>query len=321
MITQVNHEICFGDATGSLSVAISGGTAPYSYNTTSINGPYDAVADPTDLLIENLNGGTTHVVFIEDANGCRTNVFQEINVGVDLSSSVATNYSCNNGAPMSTTIVSLVDSSIENEVLYILDSDDINLATPDNVFENVGPGEHYINILHSGGCMIPTATFTVDELNPVMVELIQGDINEIAFVPSGGSGDYTYYINDEPIAEPSYFVVSSEEYTVKVIDSEGCEASLVVSMEFVDVEIPKFFTPDGDGINDVWYVKNASGYKNLQVIVYDRYGRKLYSIFREGEWNGNYEGTDLPAGDYWYIIKLNHEDDKREFIGNFTIYR
>ena len=38
-------------------------------------------------------------------------------------------------------------------------------------------------------------------------------------------------------------------------------------------------------------------------------------------WDGFYNQADLPTGDYWYIIKLNGDEDTREFVGHFTLYR
>jgi gliding motility-associated-like protein len=38
-------------------------------------------------------------------------------------------------------------------------------------------------------------------------------------------------------------------------------------------------------------------------------------------WEGLYQDTKMPTGDYWYVVKLNGEEDDREFVGHFTLYR
>jgi len=44
--------------------------------------------------------------------------------------------------------------------------------------------------------------------------------------------------------------------------------------------------------------------------------------FREGQfWDGKYNDKELPTGDYWYVLKLQNENDSREFVGHFTLYR
>ncbi|WP_010181959.1 T9SS type B sorting domain-containing protein [Aquimarina agarilytica] len=67
-------------------------------------------------------------------------------------------------------------------------------------------------------------------------------------------------------------------------------------------------------------------FSNMEVMIFDRYGRLLEEFKgikqrRNGEgWNGTYKGTNMPSGDYWYLIKLN-DDQGREFTGHFTLYR
>jgi len=67
-------------------------------------------------------------------------------------------------------------------------------------------------------------------------------------------------------------------------------------------------------------------FANIEVMVFDRYGR-LLEQFRgildtsAGEgWDGTYEGNNMPSGDYWYLVKLNDRRG-REFTGHFTLYR
>jgi gliding motility-associated-like protein len=92
-------------------------------------------------------------------------------------------------------------------------------------------------------------------------------------------------------------------------------------MEFIDIEIPNFFTPDGDGFRDTWVIRNAEGFPDIYVKIFDRYGRTVKEWIRQGEWDGSYNKADLPTGDYWYVIKLNGPNDDREFVGHVTIYR
>ncbi|WP_010521370.1 T9SS type B sorting domain-containing protein [Aquimarina agarivorans] len=67
-------------------------------------------------------------------------------------------------------------------------------------------------------------------------------------------------------------------------------------------------------------------FENIEVMVFDRYGRLIEEFKgiqqrRNGEgWDGTYKGTNMPSGDYWYLIKLN-DDKGREFTGHFTLYR
>jgi gliding motility-associated-like protein len=95
-----------------------------------------------------------------------------------------------------------------------------------------------------------------------------------------------------------------------------------IEMEFIDIEIPNYFTPDGDGMNDFWIPNNLEGFPEILIKIYDRYGRVIAELsYGVQGWDGTYDGKELPTGDYWYVIKLNGERDEREFVGHFTLYR
>ena len=151
----------------------------------------------------------------------------------------------------------------------------------------------------------------------------QNNINEITAVVNGGLEDYTIYFDGQDNGTDNTYIINrTDTYTVRVVDQNGCEATAEIFMEFIDIEIPNFFTPDGDGLNDGWSPDNIEAFPNVLTIIYDRYGRELYRMeINDASWDGMYQGNNLPSGDYWYVIKLRGENDDREFIGHFTLYR
>ena len=153
--------------------------------------------------------------------------------------------------------------------------------------------------------------------------LEQSNLNEISALGIGGKEGYTYYFDGQNNGEDNVFNIRrTDTYSVRVVDANGCEATGSIFMEFIDIEIPNFFTPDGDGQNDFWIPRNIEQFPDIFIKIFDRYGRQIYVIQdNEQGWNGLYDQVDLPSGDYWYIIKLNGEEDKREFVGHFTLYR
>jgi len=102
---------------------------------------------------------------------------------------------------------------------------------------------------------------------------------------------------------------------------EACGHSVFMYKEFMDVVIPNYFTPNGDGQYDTWAPLNLASYPNAETVIYDRYGRKIATLNNKEEWDGTYGGEALPTGDYWFILRLNEPDDNRTFKGHFTLYR
>ena len=55
--------------------------------------------------------------------------------------------------------------------------------------------------------------------------------------------------------------------------------------------------------------------------IYDRYGRKIATLPAGEKWDGTYNGSPLPTGDYWYVVETDVEGNIRDFVGHFTLYR
>ena len=316
--TTVLPEICAGSEDGSISLALSGGTGPYSTSLNS-NNPTDFVQDQT--LFTDLAAGT-YVIFVRDSQGCETNVFAEIEPGVNLNATVTPVYECTGDAPLNSINVVLEDPSVASDVLYALDSTDPMDMVLEPSFTNIAAGNHYLAISHANGCTI-TIPFVIQGFDPLVLTLEQNNINEITAIATGGLQEYTFYfgaVNNG--ANNSFMINRTDTYIVTVVDENGCEATAQIFMEFIDIEIPNFFTPNGDGSNDLWRPRNQEAFPEILTIIFDRYGRELYRMgLNDPGWNGLYQNNELPTGDYWYIIKLNGANDDREFTGHFTLYR
>ena len=317
MTANALPEICVNSNDGSISVAITGGTAPYS---TSLNSNADAdyVADQTEFT--GLAAGT-YIIFVKDAQGCETNVAAEVQSGVNLNATVTPYYECTGDVPDNFIKVTLEDPSVAGDVLYGLDSDDPAAMVLDPDFTNMTPGAHYLTIAHANGCT-NTIDFTIDAFEPLALTLQQNNLNEITAVATGGKKDYKYKFNEvDNGSDNTFYIKKTGTYTVTVTDANGCVMSANIEMEFIDVELPNFFTPDGDGKNDFWAPKNTQAYPQILTVIFDRYGREVARLGINDNWNGLYREKELPSGDYWYIVKLNGEADEREFVGHFTLYR
>ncbi|PKA97060.1 putative repeat protein (TIGR01451 family)/gliding motility-associated-like protein [Flavobacteriaceae bacterium MAR_2009_75] len=309
-------EICVGEENGTIDLTISGGTAPYSTRLAT-----ESTYIENRTLFENLAGGD-YIIYVQDAKGCEDNMFIRVDAGVNLNALVEPVYGCNGNTPNNYINIILEDPSIEEEVLFGIDTTDPSEMQLNPFFRDLPPGNHYVAISHENGC-IATHNFIIDDYEPLQIAVTQTNINEITATVTGGKEEYTIYFGDVSNgADNTYFIKETDTYLVTVIDENGCEASASIFMEFIDIEIPNFFTPNGDGANDIWQPKNMEIFPDIYISIYDRYGRTVYTFKdNEDDWDGIYQNSNLPSGDYWYIIKLNGESDTREFVGHFTLYR
>jgi gliding motility-associated-like protein len=136
----------------------------------------------------------------------------------------------------------------------------------------------------------------------------------------------SFSYNQQICTGSSYFfdgqyLTISETYTKIVPSSSGCDSVIVLSldvMDCVEIEIPIFFTPNVDGVNEKWEIKNISHYEHV-VEIFDRFGKLLQRWENNFTgWDGTYNGRPMPSADYWYRIIIN---DKESYAGHFTLLR
>lgn len=318
--SSIVQEICFDDNNAQFSIVASGGTLPYSVSVDNPSGPFTTgTAIQTQFNFTNLTGGN-HTVYIKDANNCILNWTVALDNAVKLNPTTSINYDCVSNAQNNLVTVQL-DSSISNTALvqFALDG---GVYQTSNAFSNLSPGNHFIRVKHINGCVKDTPVFTILKMDPLVLSLRAGGLNEIIAVPSGGGGNYTFTFEGEYYGStPNYIYYTTQDYLVTVKDANGCISSATQKFNYIDICTPNYFTPNGDGINDTWAPGCTINYKNLTYTILDRYGRELGSYRLGQTWDGKYQGAELPSGDYWYVLKLNDPKDDREFVGHFTLYR
>ena len=67
-------------------------------------------------------------------------------------------------------------------------------------------------------------------------------------------------------------------------------------------------TPNDDGKNDYWYIGNVSDIQGSSVAIFNRWGTKMFETSNyDNDWDGTYNGAELPDGTYYYVIEHNGE--------------
>lgn len=169
-----------------------------------------------------------------------------------------------------------------------------------------------------------TKTFTIEASGIATIEdIIINDFQEnnsaIIQVAASSLGDYEFSLDGINYQDSNVFSnLNAGEYTVYIQDKKGCG---IVFETFYILDYPKYFTPNNDGYNDTWYIKNLEkrNLENSIITVFDRYGKLLKQISGSSEgWNGTFNGNLLPASDYWFEIKLTNGKSVK---GHFTLKR
>ncbi|UYQ94899.1 gliding motility-associated C-terminal domain-containing protein [Chitinophaga horti] len=122
-----------------------------------------------------------------------------------------------------------------------------------------------------------------------------------------------------------YETKSSYSIRVRATNNLGEFLERTFSIHIADVyETPEkldannILTPNGDGINDLWVVKNLDPGKNNTLAIYDRIGRMVYTKKNyQNDWNGSVNGSHLAEGTYYYVLDLG----PKQFKGYITLVR
>ena len=172
-----------------------------------------------------------------------------------------------------------------------------------------------------------TATITVTvSISPAISEVILGDLqrNNTVEVVTAGDGDYEFALDTGSFQNSGIFSnVAPGTHTVTVNDLMGCG---MVTETITVVGFPKFFTPNGDGVNDLWHVIGVTALRDAVVKVYDRYGKLLKQMESDYPgWDGTFNGQLLPSSDYWfnltYTDSMGQEVEARYVQNHFTLKR
>ncbi len=135
---------------------------------------------------------------------------------------------------------------------------------------------------------------------------IDPDQNNIEILINGNS-EYEYAINGGEFQDEAIFNdVPPGLNSVIINDKNGCGTT---EEEFLMVAYPKFFTPNGDGINETWNIKGIETLGNPVVFIFDRYGKLLKQLDANTPWDGTFNGRSMPSSDYWFRFEYNDSVD------------
>lgn len=119
--------------------------------------------------------------------------------------------------------------------------------------------------------------------------------------------------------------LDSTIYTVSFVDENGCSGSdnVMVLVNFIKgVGVPTAFSPNGDGFNDVLFVKGY-GLAGIQLVLYNRYGEAIFKSTEQNiGWDGTFKNREENPGVFTWTLHYDFIDGSSGFQkGNTTLIR
>jgi gliding motility-associated-like protein len=310
--TTQTDVLCAGAATGTATAVVSGGTAPYSYswNTT----PVQTLPNATGLV------AGSYTLTVTDANGCivSTNITITQPAAITVTTT-KTDVSCNGGNNGAATAVTAGGTGPYG---YSWNTTPVQSTS---AITGLSAGSYTVTVTDGNGC---TSNATVQITEPAALSLSatlteagcpDSPDGSVTLTITGGTAPYGIFWADGSTTQNRSGLLPGN-YSVVVTDASGCAASLNVEItysgSFKCLVIPQIITPNNDGYNDEWRIRNIDIYPDAEVRVFNRWGRLVFRTknISANPWNGTSNGKPLPTDSYHYILNLNDGSEPRSGV-------
>ena len=295
-VVTVTDETCIGFNDGTATVTVNpGGAYNYSWNTVPIQTTSTAV---------NLQAGN-YTVEVSGAGICGNSASAVVEV-IPSAFNGTTSTMPTSCAGVNDGMAILVTS---NPSQYSFSWNTSPVQTTDTAF-NLDAGTYEVTVSGPGICSPVTYTVAVEEgVNGTPVHFLGSDTSTCIGNPIIlYAGNYSSYLWDDG-SDSSHRVVSMPGvYFAEVITSAGCvgDDSIYVEEKCLDdIVFPNTFTPNGDGLNDIFFAYGI-GVKTFYMQLVDRWGEKIYeSDSIDKGWDGTYSSHFVHDGVYLCMVEYS----------------
>lgn len=185
------------------------------------------------------------------------------------------------------------------------------------------PGNYSLEVVSENGCS-NTKDFIVSQASFVRVDVSHFSHPTQATVLISGDGVYQYELEGHGIQEENTFIdIPAGLYSINVYQYQ---CNTFQTPEFYVMNYPRFFTPNGDSINDRWHIQghdNSDDIESAVVRIYDRYGNFIARITESTQgWDGrDADGNNMPENDYWFAVDVTINKQHLVVRGHFSLLR
>jgi gliding motility-associated-like protein len=196
-----------------------------------------------------------------------------------------------------------------------------NTGATTNSITATTSGNYSVTVTNANGCKAMKKFIVTSSgiaiITNATVNDFAGNENSVLLEYTGiGSYEFSLdgnYFQDNPL----FTGVAPGQYFASARDKNGC--GLSVPLEVYVLDYPRYFTPNGDGYNDVWKIKNLDLFPSAIITIYDRYGKFIQTLNAiNPSWNGKYVGKELPSDDYWFHLNFSNG---KIIKGHFSLKR
>lgn len=197
--------------------------------------------------------------------------------------------------------------------------EDLNQNTNGNSIRITQSGNYSVTVTNALGCEF-TSYFNVTNSAPIQLQTMIDQNSNLVIDYGNLNVDDLEFSIDEGINWNNGTIINLPlgEYKLWIRFKQGSKCIVYTENIFND-KLTNFISPNGDGLNDVWQIKGFEKYDWINVIIYNRQGRKLYEnrIYQSNIlWNGKVNGQPLSSGSYWYKLITS---TNIKFEGNIVI--
>jgi gliding motility-associated-like protein len=324
---------CGNSANGTITANCTGGTGTHNF---SLNFNNTVLQANNSGAFNNLAAGD-YVISVSDENNCvKTANLNLANATADAFTINTTPVSCNGAANGSITVIPV--NVLNQPYQYTLNN---GTAQDLNEFYNVAGGAQHLHITSNTGCVTDT-TVVIAEPAAAVLEIVPSS----TVVELGGTVElnttFSSFNTDSAVtytwapsegltcvdcANPVVNSYSqSNEYTLTVTYNGNCKAVASTKVEVtgnnVAPFVPNAFTPNGDGMNDVFMVF-GEGISKVNMQIFNRWGEKVFeSASQTSGWDGTYKGELQNTGVFVYQITAVYLDGRTvDTNGTITLLR
>jgi large repetitive protein len=324
-ISTTANVLCFGGTEGALTAVANGGTAPYTYLWNDGN---------TNSLRDTLTAGG-YTLIVTDANGCsvtNTALLEEPAALVLTSESTGTTCSDSEDGQIAVS----AEGGTANLGLYEFSTDGENWQTG-NLFPNLAANAYTVFVRDANNCM-DSAIINIDAADPFFIitttadtSIIFGDTLTLAVTMNDTTGALLVWsqlgaggsVLDSNVLSIIVTPSDATQYQFVATNSNGCQVDTTILVEVDkprDANAPKGFTPNGDGINDQFFIQgDGSKITAVRALrVYDRWGELVFdgadmtvNDATQG-WDGTFRGKNVSSGIFAWYAEI-------EFIDGFVL--